>query len=141
MSDDRGHLQRPPAAPAEPPETPCDELADLLGNGHALGHAQDIAVAERSHGLDNHERVAIAQPPHLLVESSQRRVGARRRQRPDERRRLRAGQRAQRELDDAGLTGQLDGPLPHLARVHRLVAAGCRDEHHWPFADAASDVR
>ena len=66
--DHRRNRRKPAAAVPEPLDTMRDQLADALRDGQRRRSLRRLATAQRSHGLDDHERVALARPPELLVE-------------------------------------------------------------------------
>ncbi len=67
-SDHRGHRHELAAARAQPIQPPEDDLPDAIGQRQPFHRVETPSRRDGAHRLDNHERIALAEPPHASAE-------------------------------------------------------------------------
>src|SRR5712692_2929138 len=121
-SNDGGHRREVAAPVAEAFQTFGDGTPDPLREWQGLGGLGTGAFLDRSDGLHDYERVALAGAPDLLIQpgGNDRRVGHFG-QRLYERRGVRSDERREQEMEEMGLAAQLVDDLAENRRARQLL--------------------
>ena len=126
--DHRGHRHERAAARAQPIQPPHDDLPDSIGQRQPFHRVETPSRRDAAHRLDDHERIALAEPPHASAEPRHvTRRCASAGQLLDEGERLGRGQRREPQRRPLRVPVRLEEASRRPA-VHHLLRTHGRDE-------------